>query len=414
MSGLEDRLREAYLDLAELATEEAVPAWAPARRAASKRSAVRARGGTRPGGRGWGMAPIAAAAAVAAIAVAAGVIVPRVLSEQHHGRHAQTNQSQRPPHRTERNKRPAVAVPGLPEFAVVSTGTSLQVVRTATGRMIGQVSVPGAQGIDQIAGDASDRTFYVSTQQGDPTAPCRAYFYRLSLSADGQVSALTPLPGTAQPGGLPTALAASADGRKLAFSVVKCADGSGTIPPSQVIGGITVLDEPSGKITRRWTYTQGEDYTPSMSLTPNGNLLAFAMYLPGGSAIVAKQLSTDTPSGTVDQASTVVGLPGVVSLSLGPALYGCVGKDRPHGQVNEQLGAYDPATGRRKMALHTWRDAACYLAPNAVNGHVLVVITTGSAGVYTGSVFAVDVRTGRRAELPIAVSTDPASVAIGW
>src|SRR5215469_7539082 len=329
MSGLEDRLREAYLDVAELATEEAVPAWVPARRARSKRSAARARGVTRPGRRGWGMAPIAAAAAVAAIALALGVIAPRVLSGQHTGPQAHARHSPRTHHGPGRKARPAVAVPGLPEFAVVSMGTSLQVVQTATGRVTGNVDMPAGQAVSQIAGDASDRTFYVSTQQGDPTASCRAYFYRLSLSADGQASALTPLPGTAQPGGLPTALAASADGRKLAFSVVKCADGSGTIPPSQVIGGITVLDEPSGKITRRWTYTQGEDYTPSMSLTPNGNLLAFAMYLPGGSAIVAKQLSTDTPSGTVDQASTVVGLPGVVNVSLGPALYSCVEVDLP-------------------------------------------------------------------------------------
>ncbi len=40
MSGLEDRVREAYLAVAELVRDDAVPAGAPTRRADSRRRAV--------------------------------------------------------------------------------------------------------------------------------------------------------------------------------------------------------------------------------------------------------------------------------------------------------------------------------------------------------------------------------------
>jgi hypothetical protein len=296
-------------------------------------------------------------------------------------------------------------IAGLPEFSVVSTDTGLEVVQTATGHVTGQVGTPSGQIFARVAGDGSDRTFYVAAQQADVMATCRAYFYRFSLNAAGQASALTPLPGSGQ-AGLPTALAASADGRKLAFSITHCAGSSATkIPPSQTIGYIGLLDTASKKITRHWTYTLGEDYATSMALTPDGNLLVFAQYLPDGSAIVAKTLRTDTPSGTVDQASTVVGLPGASSLSVGAALYGCISTDRPRGQVANQLGVYpDLATGHRTAVLHTWTGllASCSLAPNPVHGNLLVAIETMRGHkqavfvpMVTVRVLAVDVSTGR-------------------
>ncbi len=174
-----------------------------------------------------------------------------------------------------------------------------------------------------------------------------------------------------------------------------------TIPPSQAIGYIGLLDTASGKITRHWTYTLGEDYATSMSLTPDGKLLAFSQYLPNGTAVVVKTLRTDVPSGTVDQASTVVGLPGASSLSVGPDLYACTGTDRPNSRIANQLGVYGLATGHRTAVLHTWTglNAWCSLAPNPVHGHLLVAIATAKfypgASPYTVRVLAVNVRTGR-------------------
>jgi len=306
---------------------------------------------------------------------------------------------------------------------VVSTDTGLEVVQTATGHVTGQVSTPVGQIFDYLAGDASDQTFYVSAQQADVMATCRAYFYRFSLNADGRASALTPLPGSGQ-AGLPTALAASADGRKLAFSVTHCAGSGGTIiPPRQAIGYIGLLDTSSGTITGRWTYALNEDYATSMSLTPDGNLLAFAQYLPNGSAIVVKSLRTDVPSGTVDQASTVVGLPGASSLSVGPDLYACTSSHRSNAQVANRLGVYGLATGHQTAVLHTWTglNAWCSLAPNPVHGHLLVAIATAhfypGASPYTVRVLAVDVRTGRLTKLltTIAYVSGAGTLAlIGW
>ncbi len=310
----------------------------------------------------------------------------------------------------------------------MSTGTGLEVMRTATGHVTGQVSTPAGQIFSRVAGDGSDRTFYVATQQADLTAACRAYFYRFSLSAAGQPSALTPLPGSGQ-AGLPTALAASADGRKLAFSLTYCANGGATkIPLSQASGYIGMLDTARGKVTRYWTFALSEDYATAMALTPTGRLLAFSQYLPDGSAIVVKTLRTNMPSGTVDQVSTVVGLRGVSSLSTGAAaLYACISTDLSADRVASQLGVYpDLATGRRSAVLHTWTgyEASCTLAPNLMHGHLLVAIETMRrhhqamfVPMVIVHVLAVDVRTDRLTTLLTFNSTTNGAgvpTLIGW
>jgi hypothetical protein len=425
VSGLEDRVREAYLAAAQLVREDAVPAEAPRRRADSKRRAVSTSGAkNKPARHARWIAPVTTAAAVAVTAVSVGVIVPRVLSGQH--ARPQAHSAAAPlarAHSPHAARAHPATIPGLPEFTVVSADTGLEVVQTATGHVTGQVSTPPGQIFDYLAGDASDQTFYVSAQQADVMATCRAYFYRFSLNVAGQASALTALPGSGQ-AGLPTALAASADGRKLAFSITHCGDGGGTkIPPSQAIGYIGLLDTASGKITGHWTYALGEDYATSMSLTPDATLLAFSQYLPNGSAIVVKSLRTDMPSGTVDQASTVVGLPGVSSVSVGPDLYGCISADRSHSRVANQLGVYGLATGHRNGVLHTWTglNAWCSLAPNPVHGHLLVAIATAhfypGASPYTVRVLAVDVRTGRLTPLLTTIASTSGAgtlTLIGW
>jgi hypothetical protein len=212
--------------------------------------------------------------------------------------------------------------------------------------------------------------------------------------------------------------------RQLAFSITHCGgSGATTIPPSQAIGYIGLLDTATGKITGRWTYAIDEDYATSMALTPDGNQLAFAQYLPNGSAIVVKSLRTDMPSGTVDQASTVVGLPGVSSLSLGPDLYACTAADRSPTLIANQLGVYGLATGHRTAVLHTWTglQTRCSLAPNPVRGHLLVAIATAQfypgASPDTVRVLAVDVRTGRITPLltTIAYTSGAGTLTlIGW
>jgi hypothetical protein len=403
VSGLEERVQEAYRALAELVGEDAIPAAAPARQADSRRRAVSAIGAKNASVRhsGW-ILPVATAATVALIAVTGAVIVPHVLFGHHDRSHANSSVERRVRGHSRHHARlqPAT-IPGLPEFSVVGTASGLKVLQTTTGNVTGRVSAPAGQIFSYVAGDASDQTFYVSGQQEDPLATCRAYFYRFSVNADGQASALTPLPGNGQHG-LPTALAVSANGRKVAFSITHCGGQSaGKIPPSQAIGYIGLFDAASGKVTRRWTYNLGEDYASSTSLTADGNLLAFAQYLSNGSTVVVKSLPTDAPSGTVDQASTVVGLPGASSLAVGTDLYACTATDRPHFRVANKLGVYGLATGRRTALLHTWTGlgAYCTLAANPVHGHVLVAVAIAhhlqGPTPFTVRVLAVDVRTGR-------------------
>ena len=430
MSGLEDRVREAYLAAAELVREDAVPARAPTPSAGSQPRAVSASGAkNRPARRARWIAPVSAAAAVGVIAVTVGVIVPHVLAGQHARPRAQVLSGQ---HARPRAHSPAAAqthtatIPGLPEFTVVSTETSLEVMQTATGHVTGRVSTPAGQIFARLAGDGSDRMFYVAAQQADLMAPCRSYFYRFSLNAAGQASALTQLTVSGR-AGLPTALAASADGSKLAFSITGCAnEGAANIPPSQANGYIGLLDMASGRVTRSWTYTAGDDYATSMTLTPDGSLLAFAQLPLGESANVAKKLATDAPSGTVDQASTVVGLPGVSSLSAGPDLYGCIAKDLSPDKVANELGVYDPATGHRTALVHTWRgfEAFCSLAPNSVHGNVLVGIDARRqhgpgpfVPVVIVRVLAIDVSTGQVTTL-LTTTTSPSDAGtptlVGW
>jgi hypothetical protein len=354
------------------------------------------------------------------IAVTVGLVVPRVLS----GQRASTRTH---PRHAVHKRVHALALPGLPEFVVVSAGTGLEVLQTGTRHVTGQVRAPAGQIFARVAGDGSDRTFFVAAQQAGVQATCRAYFYRFSISAAGLPSALTPLAGSGQPG-LPTALATSADGRKLAFSVTYCAnDRAVKIPLSQASGYIGMLDPASEKITRHWAFSLGEDYATSMALTPDGRLLAFSQFLPNGSSIVAKTLRTATPSGTVDQASTVVGLPGVSSLSVAAGLYGCISTDRSRGQVANRLGVYPSlTTGRLAKVLHTWVGlfASCWLAPNPVHGHLLVAIdtmrphhTATFVPKVVARVLAIDVRTGRLTKLlTINTTTNGAGIPtlIGW
>jgi hypothetical protein len=421
VNDLENRLRKAYLAAAELIREDAVPAVAPAPRAFSDhRASLPGGGSSGQSRRAWRIAPLAAAAAVTAIGVTAGIGVPHLLSAPH------ARQVHSPSPARARAQSPSAAatspaaIPGLPEFVVVSSDTGLEVIQTGTGHVTGQVSTPAGQIFARLAGDDSDRVFYVAAQQADPTATCQSYFYRFSLNAAGQASALTPLPGGVQ-AGLPTALAVSADGSKLAFSITHCASNAATsMPLSQVSGYIGLVDTASGAMTRNWTFSLGEDYATALALTPDGSQLAVAQYPPGGSAAVAKKLGTGMPSGTVDQASTVIGLPGVNSLSVGVDLYGCIPTQTSAENVANQLGVYDPATGQRTAVVHTWTgfEASCWLAPNAVDGNVLVAIDgrqphgQGSfVPVDENSVVAVNVSTGRLTTL--LTTTTPSGVSDG-
>jgi hypothetical protein len=230
-------------------------------------------------------------------------------------------------------------------------GGSLRVVVTATGRVVGQLRRPVGQAFVTIVGTAGDRRFFVVADLSAQSS-CQAFFYQFSLSADGVPSALTPLPVRRLPG-LPTALAASADGSLVAYSVVHCASGStGNIGSGQPIGQIGLIDLRAGKITRRWSYTAGEDYTNDLSMSADGTLLGYSNYL--GATPVGRVLTASALSGQDQRHSRiVVHQPLSTALSASSRLMYALTGARDH-----VLAAYDTANGQQVKVLHTWPAAS--------------------------------------------------------
>jgi hypothetical protein len=315
------------------------------------------------------LVPMAAAASVVAIAVGAVVVVPRLGSTPH--RPAKTDQH--PGKSRHRETRVPRALAVLPKYTVLNTGGSgLQVVATATGKLLGTLRNPPKQAFATIAGAADDRTFFVTTDLS-PQTSCQTYFYKFSLSADGQPSALTPLP-LAHLVGLPTALAATSDGSHIVFSEDQCASGPARkISNTHVIGGIGLMDVATGKITKVWSYTLGEDYTTDLSTSANGGTLGYSNYF-NAQYPVGRMLATSSPAGS-DQtyARIVVSRPANTAISAsGHLLYAITGT-KP-----QVLAAYD-AFGRRVSVLHQW-PASATLGPlfaDPAGGYALLPIKTG-------------------------------------
>lgn len=343
MSALEDLLRQACHEAADTVrplTVRGLNLGPDGQEAEIARTARPRRPGRMTG-------PLAAAAAIAVIAAGAFVVVPRLIGGTHNAARSRHTPPPVP-------RRFAM----LPRYTVLINGNVLDVVVTATGRVTGQLSAPARQGFVDLAGTASDRTFFVATQAGNKKIPCQTTFYRFSLSADGQPSALTPLPVRPLLG-LPTSLAASANGSLVAYSVVLCAgepgDRAGQAGLGRRIGHIGLIDLAVGKITRQWSYTLGEDYANDLSMSADGTLLGYWNYfgdVPGSAdAPVGRVLAASAPSGPDTRHSrVVVRRPSVTTLSAsGHLTYALT------GVAGNVLAAYDTANGRRVEILRTWR-----------------------------------------------------------
>jgi hypothetical protein len=249
----------------------------------------------------------------------------------------------------------------LPEFTVITDGSGLQVMRTATGQVTGQVAAPPGQAFTDVAGAADDRTFLVAADL-NPQTSCRTFLYQVRLNDSGRPSAPTLLPASIPANSLPTALAVSGDGRTAAFSAVHCATGSGHLGSTQAIGYIYLTDLGTGQITRHWSYTIGEDYPGDFSLSADGRTLAFTQILNGTLETVARLLPTSAPSGTEDSASRVLLRPpgnaaGVAMAVLSPdggTLYACTRACTSPGSAGPALATYSTATGRQTGVLRAW------------------------------------------------------------
>ena len=363
MTRLEERVTEACREAAGTVRPDAVRGLdlKADGRAAGTQRAVRTR---RPG---RVLAPLAAAAAVAVIAVAATVVMPR-LSGRAPGHAGRPRHASHPA---------AGALAALPTYTVLTNGSGLEVIVTATGRVVGRLSAPAGQAFAAVAGTAGDRTFFAAADL-NPQTSCQAFFYRFRLGADGRPSALTPLPVGPLPG-LPTALAASATGSLAAYSVVGCAGSTpGHIGLDQPIGHIGLIDLTAGRIARQWSYTLGEDYTNDLSMSADGRLLGYSNFQ--NDSQVGRVLAASAPPGPDQRYSAVVvRQPGATALSAsGRLMYAMTGA---HDQV---LAAYDTASGQLVTVLHQW-PAALQPGPLVADpaGRYLLVSVTGIPGRMT-------------------------------
>jgi hypothetical protein len=257
LARLEHRLRDAYCAAAQAvgpATVRDLPAPAELARLAGagpdaapaggtpswaeQRTAYRQRAVTRRVA-----VPAAAFAAVAAAVLTVAVVVPRLVD----GRTAA-----------------ALAPGGAPAFyAAVKTdadsavvgATELDIVSTATGRVVSRVPPPGPGLTFQVVTAISDDAFIAAAEppQGATGASCRSWLYRFSLTGQGQPEQVTRLMPVA--GLVPLRqLAASADGRTIAFGRTGCSEiaigsGRGQIVVQRLAAVGSPAASPSGGIS---------------------------------------------------------------------------------------------------------------------------------------------------------------------
>jgi hypothetical protein len=219
----------------------------------------------RLGGRRIGV-PAAAAAVVAIIVLAVTVVVPRLLAGRPVGGTAG----------------PAAAAGEPPRFyAAVKTAaqktdaqsrvigaTVLDIISTATGRVVSQVPAPGP-GVDfrVVTAVKSDQSFVAAAEPlKGARGGCVSSLYRFRLTAQGQPADVTPLAEVH--GVVPlNQLAASADGRVIAYVRTGCGANLGR-------GQLVVAHLDGGQISRQ-SWSQTDSFVPlSLSLSARGRLLS--------------------------------------------------------------------------------------------------------------------------------------------
>jgi hypothetical protein len=332
LNDLEDRIRDAYQTAGR--TVQTLQRTSP----------VLAAGSVRRPRRMNVLAPIAAAAAVIVV-IAASVALPRLLAG-----------SARNP------AGPEISAPWhYPPFQVVVTqgdtlNSSLQVESAATGHVVTTVALPwkgAAWGAVAAVGDTG--RFIVAA--APKNVPSRGFsyptrLYTLTLSARGTVVDLTPL-GVPVLQGQVTSLAASADGRTVAYTLVPFDSRS-----DHWVGIIT------GRTTRQWSIGgltrtgAGNLSLFDVSVSSDGSMVAFitedqvvgetAWVLPTGSApggitATARRVYQQEP--TLGPGNKVAWLDSALISPDGSTVYLATSGNSASGKVVTALTAYRTAGG---------------------------------------------------------------------
>lgn len=372
MSGIEDLLHVAYQEAARSVRPEQIRPAVVIPPAYDRRKS-----GAAGGGRTWSaLVPLAAAAAV--VAVIAGIVaVPHLLRGARSG----------PATRS--------VVPGTPPFVVLQpyyggnyASSRLVVQAAGTRHVLGFVSAPHGMHWESVAATGSSTSFVAAA--GSAGRGCAVQLYALTLTPSGKPAGLEPLSAPRIPGQL-TGLAASSDGRTVAYGSVPCT----VLRTSTTIGVIA-----DGAL-RRWTMPQGTS-PGSVSLSGDGSELGYVGLPPGGTSLTrplvaaaAWILPTSSPPGSALAHSRKVFAArdslDPVSAILSPdgrTMYVASESSQPPNRLT--LAAYRTADGALLRILHTWDHAQGYEPGLAIGGSQLLIWA-----IYQPSTFQVDLASGR-------------------
>jgi hypothetical protein len=343
---LEDRIRDAYQFAARTVQTLQRP------------SPVLAAGSVRRPRQMNVLAPIAVAAAVIVV-IAASVALPRLLAG------AARNPAA-----------PRVSAPGhYPPFQVVVTiksnlGSSLQVESAATGHVVTTVAPPWPGAVWGAVAAVGDTSRFI-VAAAPKNLPSRGFsyptrLYTFTLSARGTVAELTPL-GVPVLQGQVTSLAASADGRTVAYTLVPLDSRS-----DHSVGIIT------GRTTRQWSIGgltrtgAGNLGIWDVSVSRDGRMVAFitqdqvvgdtAWVLPIGSApggITATARKVYQQAQIMGPGNRVAWLDSALISPDGSTLYLATSGNSASGKVVTALTAYR-TTGRASPGTVTTFDGGFY------------------------------------------------------
>jgi hypothetical protein len=283
--------------------------------------------------------------------------------------------------------RPTAAV-SLPAFTLVDIGSSVMIYNTRTGTGVATLAPPKGQQFEDVSSAGTARTFLAAT--GSSGSACHAYFYRFQLSTTGQPSPLTYLRSV--PDSQPTAIAGTAGGSAYAYSTVHC----DTAPPN---GGVGISGQAAN---HTWEYPIGDDYAFSLAATADGRTLAFSLLVGNKSGLRDMLLNTRSTSATVVAASRILpSVPSSQTLAISPdgrTLYACASK----GSTGT-LAAYSTATGALIRVLHQWpgfsQGFICQVSTDPTGRFLLAAITSDVNQPWTLTGF--DLRTNGSAPVPV-------------
>lgn len=359
MNTLEDRLRDAYRSAAQTVRPEGIrnlgdpavrrPAAIPAK--TDRRAPM--------------IVALAAAAAVAAVAVLSAVVVPQALRGDKQDTHAAARAYAG-------GRVPSGPVPRY-FVAVVwdvtasnPNGTELEVFSSATGRVVGRIAAPGpGRDFQAVTPLGNDRTFLAEAQLGS-ARDCGTWLYQFRLTARGRPTALAPFVVPSLAGRpVPDSLAASADGKVIAYDTASCVQTSASIVKDY--GQVGVIHLPSGKVTS-WPY-KFPAVPYSLSLSADGTVLGMVSNPSNGTRVASSEFNSawvlrtgSAPGQLAQRYRKVAGPPapptaavlsptGAITYTATP---GYLGSGPGPWRWRLTIDAYQTATGRRTRVLHVF------------------------------------------------------------